>query len=230
MARIKELFGPIPSAELPPRKPQVPIEHKEPIHKEFTSKFDVARMVMGFKTVASDDPDLPALEFTQSVLSGGKTSRFYKDLVEGAEIATSAEAFHSWGRYPGWFGVQLELLPGKDRKAAEQLVLAELQAAWPTRRFRRPNWTACGNGSRLGGVRSRSVHQLADNIAQGVSVNNLAWLKTLLPRIAAVTAADVQRVPRNIWIPIIAWWFGRCRTSRPTTMKEGGLGEKTGRR
>ena len=202
MARVKELFGPIPSAELPPRKPDVPIEHKEPIHKEFASKFDVPRMVMGFNTVSSNDPDLPALEFTQALLSGGKTSRFYKDLVEGAEIATSADAFHSWGRYPGWFGVQMELLPGKDRAKAEQLVLAELKELAehpvPQAEMDRVRQLLVA-----GAVFDReAVHQLADNIAQGVSVNNLEWLKTLLPRIAAVTR-------------------GRCATSRKKIFGSG---------
>ena len=186
----------------------MPIEHKEPVHKEFASKFDVPRMLMGFNTVDSSDPDLPALEFTQSLLSGGKTSRFYRDLVEGAEIATSADAFHSWGRYPGWFGVQLELLPGKDRAKAEQLVAAEFQDLAehpvPQAEMDRVRQLLVA-----GAVFDReAVHQLADNIAQGVSVNSLDWLKTLLPRIAGVTAADVQRVAKKYLNPehrVVVW-------------------------
>ena len=220
LARVKELFGPIPSAELPPRKPEVPIEHKEPIHKEFTSKFDVSRMVMGFNTVSSTDPDLPALEFTQALLSGGKTSRFYKDLVEGAEIATSADAFHSWGRYPGWFGVQMELLPGKDRAKAEQLVLAELKELAehpvPQAEMDRVRQLLVA-----GAVFDReAVHQLADNISQGVSVNNLEWLKTLLPRIAAVTAADVQRVAKKYLDPerrVVVWSVPKPQAEESST-------------
>jgi zinc protease len=208
IVRVKELFGPIPSAELPARKPNVPIEHKEPVHNEFPSKFDVSRMVMGFNTVSSGDPDLPALEFTQALLSGGKTSRFYKKLVEGNEIATSADAFHSWGRYPGWFGVQVELLPGKDRAKAEQLVADELKNLAdnpiPQEEMDRVRQLLVA-----GAVFDReAVHQLADNIAQGVSVNKLDWLKTLLPRIAAVTAADVQRVARKYLDPqhrVVVW-------------------------
>jgi zinc protease len=220
MARVKELFGPIPAAELPPRKPNVPIEHKEPIHKEFTSKFDVPRMVMGFNTVSSGDPDLPALEFTQALLSGGKTSRFYKDLVEGAEIATSADAFHSWGRYPGWFGVQMELLPGKDRGKAEQLVVAELQelADHPVPQ---PEMDRVRQLLVAGAVFDReAVHQLADNIAQGVSVNSLDWLKTLLPRIAGVTAADVQRVARKYLNPqhrVVVWSVPKPKAAESTS-------------
>ncbi len=208
LARVKELLGPIPSVELPARKPDVPFQHTKPVHKEFTSKFDVPRMMMGFITVDSNDPDLPALEFTQAILSGGKTSRFYKDLVEGAEIATDAEAFHTWGRYPGWFGVQLELLPGKNRAKAEELVNSELKRLAdqpvPKEEMDRVRQLLVA-----GAVFDReAVHQLADNIAQGVSVNSLDWLKTLLPRIAVVTPEDVQRVAKKYLNPdhrVVVW-------------------------
>ena len=105
----------------------MPVERNKPVHHEFASKFEVPRMIMGFNTVDADDPDMPALEVVQAILSSGKTSRFYKKFIEGEEIASQAEASDTWGRYPGWFGVQLELLPGKDRKHAEELVLAELK-------------------------------------------------------------------------------------------------------
>src|SRR5205085_12127990 len=41
------------------------------------------------------------------------------------------------------------------------------------------------------------VHELADSIARGVTTNDLEFLKTYLPRINAVTAADVQAVVRK---------------------------------
>jgi zinc protease len=49
---------------------------------------------------------------------------------------------------------------------------------------------------------------LADNIAQGVTLNDLSWLKSLLPRIAAVTPADVQRVAKKYLDPnqrVVVW-------------------------
>src|SRR5207245_4947134 len=54
MTRINQLFGPIPKEKLPARKTATPIERQEPVHHEFTSKFEVPRMVMGFNTVDSN--------------------------------------------------------------------------------------------------------------------------------------------------------------------------------
>src|SRR5262249_46539602 len=98
-----------------------------PTRKEFPSKFDVPRMIMGFNTIAVGTPDDPVLDALQYILADGRTSRLYRKLVEDERIATSVHAGNYAGRYPGWVGVNLELLKGKDRKKAEEMVLAELE-------------------------------------------------------------------------------------------------------
>src|SRR5262249_40052759 len=42
-ARIKELFGPISAAELPPRKRDREFKRTKPVHTEFESKFELPR-------------------------------------------------------------------------------------------------------------------------------------------------------------------------------------------
>ncbi len=232
MAKIKQLFGPIPKAALPARKKATAVNRKEPVHHEFQSKFEVPRMIMGFDTVDSNDPDLPALEVAQSLLSSGKTSRFYKKFIEGEEIASQADASHSWGRYPGWFGVQLELLPGKDRKHAEELVLAELKRladeAVPEDELKRVR-----TGIISGAIFNReSVHNMADNLAQGLTNNDLAWLKSMLPRMAAVTAADIQRVAKKYLDPskrVVVWSVPKADKEKSALGGRGGAGERAGR-
>ena len=102
----------------------------------------------------------------------------------------------------------MELLPGQDRKKAEAMVDAELKrladepvSAEELARVRQ--------GIIAGAVFDReSVHQLADNIAQGVTLENLDWLRSLLPKIAAVTAEDVQRVAKKYLDPqkrVVVW-------------------------
>src|SRR5207248_1434359 len=57
LAKVKELFGPIPKAELPPRPPPVPVARQQPAAKTIASKFEVDRMLFGFNTVKVGDPE-----------------------------------------------------------------------------------------------------------------------------------------------------------------------------
>src|SRR5438128_743132 len=91
------------------------------------SKFEVARLLMGYNAVAMTHADYPALSVLEGVLSSGKTCRLYKKLIEGEELASSVSCSNQGGRFPGWFSVQVELLKDKDRAKTEKVVLAELK-------------------------------------------------------------------------------------------------------
>jgi zinc protease len=224
MARIKELFGPLKSAELPERKRAEEAKRTKPANHEFTSKFELPRMVMGFNSVRSNDPDAPVLDVIQAILTGGRTGRLYKKMVEGEEVATYVSTADYAGRYPGWFGLQVELLPDKDRKHAEKLVLDELKrlreekvGGAELKRVQRM-WLTEAIFSR------ESVHGLADSLARGVTVNDLDHLKNYLPSIVAVTADDVQRVARKYFDPekrVVVW-----SVPKPGNVEQGAGGRK----
>lgn len=202
LKKIKELFGPIAKAELPPRKKATFYpERKEPVRKEFESKFDVPRLMVGFNTVQVGTPEDPILDVIQDILTSGKTSRMYRKLVEDERIASEVSAGNYAGRYPGWFAVSVELLQGKDRKKAEELVFAELEqlAKEPVTdaelaRARRKILASF--------VFSReSVHSLADAVSRtstypgGEDVGK--FLQDYLDRVLKVTKEDIQRVAKQ---------------------------------
>jgi zinc protease len=197
LAKVKELFGSIPRGELPPRKPVTPIVRDGPVRVDMKSKFEVPRLLFGFNSVKSADPDYPALSALEGILGSGKTCRLYKKLVEGEEVASDVGAGNSAGRYPGWFQIEVEVLKGKDPDKVEQLVLAELkrvadEPVTPAELKRVQE--AILSGAVFG---RESVHGLADSIARGVTTNNLEFLKNYLPQILALTPADVQRVAKT---------------------------------
>src|SRR5262249_8886599 len=97
-----------------------------PVRAQMKSKFSVPRLIVGFPTVRIGDDDQPALDVLEGVLAGGKRSRLYSSLVEGAAVASSVGADHNPGPYPGAMLVNVDLLPGKDRDSVEKLLLAEL--------------------------------------------------------------------------------------------------------
>src|SRR5262245_52245664 len=233
LTKIKQLFGPIPPGKLPERKPVPELKSERPAKLEIASKFDVPRAVVGFNTVSSDHADNHTLDVIQALLSGGKTSRLYRKLVEGDEIATAVSASNNAGRYPGWFSIQLELLKGKDRTAAESTLLKELSrlADEPVtdRELKRVKQILVA-----GAVFGReSVHDLADSIARGVTTNNLDYLKSYLPKIMAVTAADVQRVAKKYLDPsrrVVVWSVpgsGKAGGDKPNEPKKPGRSRQT---
>lgn len=199
MAKIETLFGPIPSAKLPERKPELPVTRDKPVRKEMVSKFKSPRLLMGFNTVRSGAPGYYALEVIEDLLAGGKTGRLYKKLVDELALASAVSSTHQSGRYAGWFGIQVEMLDGKSKEAAEKAVVDELKrlqqepiSAEELARVKR--------GLLAHTVFAReSVHGLADSIAQGVCTNNLEFLKSYLPRIQEVSAADVQKAAREFF-------------------------------
>ena len=191
---VKKLFGKIPKEALPDR-PKVPEQKPrgKQVRHEIPSKFDTARMLIGFNTVRAGEPDDYALDIVDSVLSGGKTSRLHKRLVETDRLANSVGTMNSTGRYPGWFAVQVELLKGKDRAQAEKAVFEELAklakepiAAAELKLIRRRLLT--------GFIFSReSVHELADAIARGSIYGDGDYMTTHLERLMAVTPEQVQK-------------------------------------
>jgi zinc protease len=201
LSRIRELFGPIPRKDLPPRKEALPARRTEPVHTVIESKFVSPRLIVAFNTIRTGEPGYHALELIQAVLAGGKTGRLYKGLVEGQELATSVTGSNSTGRYPGSFEIEVELLRGKDPQLAEKRVIEEIE------RLRNdPIGEAELRRAKQGILASEifsreSVHGLADRIARGVTTNDLGFLKDYLPLISAVTAADIQQAARQYLDP-----------------------------
>jgi zinc protease len=218
LAKIKKLFGPIPKVELPERKTLSKEKLKRPARLVMDSKFAVPRLIFGWNTVTSKDDDYPTLSVVEALLNG-RTSRLYKKLVEGEQIAASVGASHNnAGRYPGWFEIDLELLDKKDDGKAEKLLMAELKKL-ADEPITDAEMQRVRQQLVAGAVFGReSVHALADSIAQGVTINDLDFLKTLLPRILAVTPADVQRAVKTYLDPekrVVVWSVpkGEARSS-----------------
>ncbi len=193
---VEKLFGPIPKGELPERKAAPKAEPRtKQVRHEFKSKFDVARAMIGFNTVRIGEPDDYTLDVIADILTSGKTSRLYRRLVEGERLANAVGADHSSGRYPGWFGLQLEMLQGKDRASAERILFEEIEklarepvTATELKRVQRSTLASL--------IYSReSTHNVADIIAKTVTrTGGLDYLKTYLDRVLNVTPADIQRV------------------------------------
>ncbi|HKB00744.1 MAG TPA: pitrilysin family protein [Gemmataceae bacterium] len=198
---IQKLFGPIPKAELPARKPVPDAKPRTDIvRKKFDSKFPTPRLLFGFNSVTETDPDAIPLDVVSTLLTSGKTSRLHKRLVEDDGTATTVQTANQTGRYPGWFAVQAELFKVEELKKVEDAIhdeIKKLATDGPTdaemKRVRRSMIAAHV-------FAHESVHELADTIARGALVHDLDFVRRYLPDLMKVTAADLKRVAKKYLI------------------------------
>lgn len=228
MQHVKRLFGPIPPGELPRRPAPPPMPpRQQPARTEFPSKFEVPRLMIGFNTIAVGHPDDPVLDLIQVILASGKTSRFYRKLVEQERLATFATAGNNAGRYPGWFSIEVELLKGKDRAKAEAITFQEL-ARLADEPVSDAELARARKKILASLIFSReSVHDQADAIARiacypgGEDV--AAYHRQFVQRLLAVTPADIQRVARTYLRPeraAVVWSLPR-EQPQPQEPKKG---------
>jgi zinc protease len=221
VAKIKELFSPIPAGKLPARKTAMPLQRSKPVRKEIGSKFEADRLLMGFNTCKMGDEDDFVLDVIQHVLSTGKTGRLYRRLVLEQELAGEVSCANQIGRYPGWFSIQMEVLKGADRHKAEKALLVELEklSNEPVSAAELKRVTRSVIASMI--FLREDPHQLADGMVGAVAVADLNYLKNYLTRIQAITPADIQRVAKKYFDPdkrVDVW-------SIPEGKKENGKGK-----
>jgi zinc protease len=222
MELIRAKLGPIPAGTLPDRKTAPVVKRTEPIAYDFPSKFETPRLLIGYNTVPVEHSDEAALTVLATALSGGRTGRLYQTLVEDKQVASSASAHHAPGRYPGWFGVEVELLPDQSLAGTEELALAEIAklaaAPLPDADLARVKRQILASDV----FSKEGIHSLAEDIAVGVSLRGLEAHKKSLAKIEAVTAADVQRVASTYLDPKTRVTVA----SKPKTGGGGGANEK----
>ncbi|MCG6988957.1 MAG: insulinase family protein [Gemmatimonadetes bacterium] len=195
VAWADEYLGPVPRGEDPP-----PVLAREPPQRgerRVVVRWDAQpQLRIGWHVPSVYDPDAPALEMLTSLLTGGRTSRLYRRLVEGDRLAASVTSSIGPGdRYPRLFEVAATPRAPHTTAEVEAAIyreLARLAADGPTpsELERVKNQVAAGSLRRL-----VSNLGLAFQLAQSTSLYG-DWRETFrfATRLGAVTPADVRRV------------------------------------
>jgi zinc protease len=202
LEKMKKYFDRIPSQPAP-----APVDMTEPpqtAERRQTIEDALARLPrvdIAWHTPAALAPDDDALTVLAAVLSSGRSSRFYDNIVRLKQLSSGVGASAADSRGPGLFTVGATALPGKNVGDLEQAIYAEIErvktepvAAWEIEKARN-NW------------KRNSVAALGSSLQRAITLGRYAlfWndpdlINTYPDRIAKVTAADVQRVAKQYFV------------------------------
>jgi len=199
LEKVRKHFESIPSQPAPPA-----VDITEPAQKEerrTTIEDGLARLTrldMVYKTPPSGSPDDDALRVLGTVLSSGRSSRFYENIVRQKQLAPNVSAFGGESRGPNLFSVVGTVNPGKTVAELEAAIEAEIERVkagpiegWEIEKARN-------------NARNQLVNSLGNAIDRAITLgedalfyNNPDRINTRADSIAKVTAADVQRVAKQ---------------------------------
>jgi predicted Zn-dependent peptidase len=200
LAMIRHYFEPIPGQEPPP--PVVTIEPEQKGERRAVLEFDAnPSLVMGWHTVALDNPDQAPLNLIQGLLSDGRTSRLYQRLRQDEQLASSVMAYQDTTEYPGMFIVAAAPVEGVTSEKVETVLEEQIArlcdepvSDWELQRVK--------NQLRADFVISmESNYELARELTEYECKRNWKLLFEEDRRQQAVSAEDVQRVARKYLIP-----------------------------
>ena len=202
----KKYFGVHKPSELTPSKPRREVEQKGLRRITVKAPAEVPYLLMGYKVpvllTAQDDWEPYALEVLAGILDGGDSARLTRELVRGKQIAVSAGAgYDLYDRQQSLFLFDGSPAPGHDIAALETALRAQIAALRET-----PPTTAELERVKAQVLADR-VYQEDSVFYQAMKIGTLEtigldWKKLdeYLPRIQAVTAAQVQQVAQKYLI------------------------------
>ena len=120
-SKIEKAFAPMPEGvAVGPR----PVQPEQASLRAQGASRDVkeAQLLLGFRTPAINDSDIPALDLLAVLLGQGESSRLNLEVVRNRQFATNTSAYLFSARDPGALVVRVGLPPGRIEEAARAVL------------------------------------------------------------------------------------------------------------
>ncbi len=198
MKKIRTEFGPIPKGlELPALNIEEPLQRGE--RRVFVNKeAELPYVFCAYKVPNILDKDSYALDILWGVLSGGKSSRIYKSLIDEQRIALSAGASYSnFNRYPFLFYLYGTSMPDKKIEDVEMALYREVDKLKEHPPTEKEVQKAKNQIEADFIMQQDNLHYRAVTLAQFEMIGGLELEGKYLEGVRNVTAEDVQRVAKK---------------------------------
>ncbi|HYL69042.1 MAG TPA: pitrilysin family protein [Candidatus Limnocylindria bacterium] len=189
--------GPIPRRDTPE-----PRQTEERVVKKSYSNTPLPAVVIGYKVPARFSPDAYPLDLASNILAGGESSRLYQTLVYKEQIAVQSAGFGNFTEDPNLFWAYAIMNQGHTAEEGEKSVVAvldELKAEPVGAKELEKAKNQEISGFILG--RDTDEEKAVALGAAAVVGKNPDLVNTELDRYLKNTAADLQRVAKEYFVP-----------------------------
>jgi zinc protease len=199
---LQRYYGHLPAREPAASQVLEPPERAAEVRVEMSLPVTSETAIYAWPAYMADHPDHAAMEVLDEILTGGLSSRLYRDLVVDTELVTHVGGWTPCWRYTGLYEISVTMRPGLTVETAEARIedaITALCAEAPTER-ELLKARACLEADLLRGQadtnnRARELGEAA------MSAGDFRWALGRAEAYRAVEAADVLRVARDLFRP-----------------------------
>ena len=202
LEKIKRRFGRIPRGKVPP--PMLAIEPTPNGERRVSVKrqAELPIVYMAWHVPNHRSDDSVALEVLSTILSGGRASRLYRDLVYQRQLALEAGGDNSYFSIdPSLFWFWATPMPGQTPEKLETELSAHIERLKKEPVTDEELARAKNQIEAAFVYQDDSIHQRASLLARFELIGGYAMKDSFLAKIRAVTAADLTRVARTWFDP-----------------------------
>jgi zinc protease len=212
LARIRELFDPIPASPTPPRLARPEPEQKGEMQLTVEGPGETTYIQVAYRFPGANHPDFFALAVLDSLLAGpsnlnmfgggisNKTSRLYRALVD-KEYAVSISGGSSATIDPFLYTFTIMVHPKRKPAITLAALDSELRKVQEERVSKAEISRAIKQARAIFAYGSENITNQAFWLGYAEMFATYDWFRTYLEKLAKVTVRDVQRVAREYFIP-----------------------------
>jgi len=195
LGKIRRSFGRIPRGKTPP--PVLAVEPPQNGERRVTvrKEAELPIVYLGWHVPNQRSNDAPALEVLSTILSGGRASRLYRDLVYQRQLALEAGGDYSYFSIdPNLFWFWATPMPGQTSETLETELSKHMERL-KTEPVTDEELARAKNQIESAFVfQDDSVHRRAALLARFELIGGYELKDSFITKIRAVTAADLTRV------------------------------------
>ncbi len=212
LARIRELFEPIPVGKEPARVAREELPQNGEVRLSVEGPGATSYVQVCYRFPAASHPDFYPLTVLDSLLAGpsnlnmfsggisNKTSRLYRALVD-KELAVSVHGGAQATVDPFLYGITMTIHP---KRKPEEVIAAldrEIQRVQEEKASKEEIARAIKQARALFAYGSENITNQAFWMGYAEMFANYEWFQTYLDKLAKVTAKDIQRVANEYFKP-----------------------------